>query len=147
MALVQTLFGEWEESEPVDAPEIVVEDEDHAWNAGPGPWQEITTAPRDQPVDLWVDTFELYGEVVPNCRWNANAAIPDWYHGGKNGERELAVKPHHFASYWKPRDAKAGPVDDGGPGLFGRTNIASDITHWPEQMRERYARYQEQKET
>lgn len=118
-------------------------EDDAAWTDDAGPWQAIGAAPKQGRVDLWVDIFELDGELVENCWWNETATIPDWYRDDQDGRPELAAPIFSHAAFWKARDAAAGPLDDGGPGLLARTNVADDAAHWPEPMRARYGAYVE----
>jgi hypothetical protein len=117
------------------------DEDDAAWTQDAGPWQAIDTAPREGRIDLWVDIFELDGELVENCWWNEGAHIPDWYRDEEDGGPELGAPIFAHAAFWKPRDAAAGPLEDGGPGLLARTNVADDSAHWPEPMRIRYEAY------
>lgn len=145
MIFAMTLFGEaWEMKEPTAASvaDCANDDDDHDdWHGCLGAWQPIATAPKTGRVDLWVDVFEFYGEVVEGCAWDANAAIPDWYRTDQAGKLVLAVPIHTHASYWKPAGAEAGPVDDGGPGLLVRTNVSPYSEYWPDAIRKRFDLY------
>lgn len=142
MALTQTLFGEWEDPEPIIAPKLDEGDEPDDWHSELGPWQAIAAAPKAERVDLWIEIFEFSGEVVEDCWWNEGAVIPDWYRQDKDGKPELAVPIFAHASYWKPPGADGAPVFDGGPGFLARQTFDDGMTDtWPPAMRDRYTRY------
>jgi len=104
-------------------------------------WRAIETAPKDERVDLWVAQFELEGEIVTDCWWNADAAVPDWYHVGADGEPETAASIVARASHWKPLGARVDGAADGGPRHGARDNIGPFLDTWPTDMKNRWNRY------
>lgn len=147
MVAAMTLFGEvWEMAEPPLEVELDEDGEPDVWHAQLGSWQESDLAPRDRPVDLFVATFELCGEVVKGCWWNDRVAIPDWYTRDENGNAVLAAKPWQWVNFWKIRDAPEGPLEDGGPGLNARINLPDDPIYFVGSLKERYDRYAALKE-
>lgn len=108
-----------------------------------GEWQPIATAPKDRPVDLWVAAFGYDSVLVENCRWDANAAVPDWYREGDAGQAWLAVRPIYHATHWKELGAAEGPHEDGGPPIRARTFIHELEESWPAEMRARLKTYRE----
>lgn len=116
-------------------------EDDAAWTTDRGGWHPIDGAPKQGRIDLWVDIFELDGELVEDCWWEADAMIPDWYRMGADGRAELAAPIFGHAAFWKARNGVGGPVADGGPGLLARTNVADDAASWPPSMRTRYEAY------
>jgi hypothetical protein len=142
MPLTNTLFGEWDIPEDVAALDVDEAGEADDWHEEAGPWQPIATVSKTERVDLWIQIFELDGEAVANCWWNAEATIPDWYRTGQGGAPELAAPIFAYGSHWKPVGAKGAPVLDGGPGLLARVTFDDGMTEtWPPGMLDRYNGY------
>lgn len=106
-----------------------------------GEWEPITTAPKDQRVDLWLAAYEEAGDIASDCWWQADSVIPDWYRIGEDGRPWLAVKLFCHATHWKPAGAPEGPGPDGGPALRTRAFIGDLRDSWPAGMQARIAAY------
>lgn len=106
-----------------------------------GEWHRIDTAPKDRPVDLWVAAYGYDSVLAENCRWDADAVIPDWYRTGEDGQPMLAVKLIYHATHWKEVGAPEGPHEDGGPPIRSRAYIGDLSSAWPGEMQSRRAAY------
>lgn len=69
-------------------------------------WQPIKTAPKDRPIDLWVD-----GERQINCEWNSYFSRWSWkeWRGGNTNKHRVSVLTLKKPTHWRETPGEPKP--------------------------------------